>query len=224
MKADEVVRMENVSKFYNGSLNNTRGVTGINLCAFKGELLLILGPSGSGKTTLITLAAGLLKPTGGNVFLFGKNISSYSGMELQKIRADSIGFIFQNFLLIDSLTVKENINMVQGFSGKNNHTSPSDLLDKFSIGYLRDSFPSKLSQGEKQRAAIARAIANNAELILADEPTASLESSQGYEIIKLLGNYAREENKCVLAVSHDLRIADYADRKISIVDGRIQYS
>lgn len=221
MNGSEVVRLENVTKLYSGNSHQTRGVLDINLTAYKGEMLLLLGPSGSGKTTIITLAAGLLKPTEGKVYIFSKDVNQYSVKELQQIRADKIGFIFQSFLLIDSLTVIENIRLVQKFSGKHKHPKPAELLKKFSIEYTGNSLPRNLSQGEKQRAAIVRAAANDAELILADEPTASLESAQGYEIINLLKQYAREENKCVIVVSHDLRISDYADRILKIEDGRI---
>ncbi len=221
MNAGELVRLENVTKLYHDNNHQTRGVLNISLSATRGELLLLLGPSGSGKTTIITLAAGLLKPTRGEVYLFGKDINLYSIKELQHIRADRIGFIFQTFLLIESLTIIENIHLVQKFSGGHKHPKPEELLKKFSIDYAGNNLPRNLSQGEKQRAAIARAAANNAELILADEPTASLESSQGYEVINLLRQYAREENKCVIVVSHDLRISEYADRILNIEDGRI---
>lgn len=219
MSAD-IVKLENVTKLYYTNSHSVRGVKGIELSAAKGELLLILGPSGSGKTTIITLAAGLLEPTEGRVHLFGKDIRKYSRSELQEARADRIGFVFQTFLLIDSLTISENIKLVQGFSKKDGKAPPEELLRKFSIGHLKDNLPYKLSQGEKQRAAIARAVANNAELILADEPTANLDSEQGYEIIRLLGHYAKE-GKCVIAVSHDQRIAGYADRIVKIEDGKI---
>ena len=141
------------------------------------------------------------------------------------MRARRIGFIFQNFLLIDSISVVENIAMVLRFSGTRRAeaiTCARKLLDQFNIGYLARKLPSTLSQGEKQRVAVARAIANNPELIIADEPTASLDTSQGFDIIKLLHNYALEEKRCVIVATHDLRIADLADRVMRVVDGEIQ--
>ena len=141
------------------------------------------------------------------------------------MRARRIGFIFQNFLLIDSIPVIENIVMVLRFSGMRRTdaiTCAGKLLDRFHIGNLARKLPSTLSQGEKQRVAVARAIANNPELIIADEPTASLETSQGFDIIKLLHNYAQEQKRCVIVATHDLRIADLADRVMRVVDGEIQ--
>lgn len=219
---EKIITLENITKLYNINSHESRGVEDINICAARGEQLLILGPSGSGKTTIITLCAGLIQPSKGTVILFGKNVKDYSRSELQKLRADCIGFIFQTFLLIDSLTVTENIKLVQRFSKKRNQIPPEELLKKFGIYNLRNSFPGNLSQGEKQRAAVARAIANDPALILADEPTASLESNQGFVIIELLKKYAAEENKCVIVVSHDLRISKYADRILKIEDGKIK--
>ena len=141
------------------------------------------------------------------------------------MRARKIGFIFQNFLLIDAIPVVENIALVLRFSGMRRAeaiTRARKLLDQFNIGYLARKLPSTLSQGEKQRVAVARAIANNPELIIADEPTASLETSQGFDIIKLLHNYAQEQKRCVIVATHDLRIADLADRVMRVVDGEIQ--
>lgn len=219
-----IVQLQNVSKVYNGNEVKTAGIKEISLTASLGELLLILGPSGSGKTTLLTLIAGLIEPTEGKVLIFNRNIKEYSKSELQLIRATKIGFVFQTFLLIESLTVAENIKMVLTFASVQNDKIKlriRELLETFGIDNLADKVPSKLSQGEKQRAALARAIANNADLILADEPTASLESQQGFEIIKLLHSYAKNEKKCVIVVSHDLRITEFADRILRIEDGRI---
>ena len=222
-----IVQVENVTKIYHSNSHQHAGVVNVSLNAGSGELLLLLGPSGSGKTTLLTLIAGLIKPTEGHISLFNKNLISYSAPDLQRLRATRIGFIFQTFLLIDALNVFENINLVLRFAGKNGYHKKLkviSLLEKFSIAHLARHFPAKLSQGEKQRVAIARAIANDADLILADEPTASLASTQGFEIINLLHQYAKERNKCVLVVSHDLRLKDYADRILYLENGKLNYS
>jgi len=222
-----VLRLENVSKIFNGSGRGTIGVERVSFEARTEELLLLLGPSGSGKTTLLSLAAGLLQPTSGLVQLFGKSIESYSAAELQDLRAHQVGFIFQTFLLIESLTVSENVEVVLRFTGKSRKEARSraaSLLEMFEIGHLAEEFPATLSQGEKQRVAIARAIANGAGLILADEPTGSLESKQGLEIIRLLRDYAKSDHGCVVVASHDLRLVECADRVLRMEDGRLRSS
>jgi putative ABC transport system ATP-binding protein len=207
------------------NFHQSAGIKNINFFAGKGELVLFLGPSGSGKTTLLTLIAGLIEPAEGDLFLFNKNITCYSKAELQKIRAEKIGFVFQNFLLIESLTGEENIRLVLKFAGANGRLADEKinyLFNRFGISYLLKKFPASMSQGEKQRVAVSRAIANDADLILADEPTASLELNQGYEIIELLNSYSKDEKKCVIVASHDLRLKEYADRIIFLEDGKIK--
>lgn len=219
------VMLDGVNKIFLDGGQKFHAVKNLQLSASPGELLVLLGPSGSGKTTLLTLIAGLLSPTSGKILLFGRFVEDYSQRELQSMRAKRIGFIFQNFLLIDSIPAIDNIAMVLRFSGVRRSEAAvraGKLLHQFNIEYLAGKLPSTLSQGEKQRVAVARAIANNPELIIADEPTASLEASQGFDIIKLLHNYAHQEDRCVIVATHDLRIADLADRVISLVDGEIQ--
>lgn len=219
-----IVELVNVSKIFGSNEHKTAALQQVSLQASLGELLLLLGPSGSGKTTLLTLIAGLLKPTQGTVLLFGRNIESYSAKELQQMRAAKIGFIFQTFLLIDSLTVLENVGVVLRFTGKTRneaHHQARRLLNQFRIGHLAQKFPRTLSQGEKQRVAVARAIANGAPLVIADEPTGSLESKQGFDIIQLLQDYSKKQSRCVIVASHDLRIAEFADRILRLEDGML---
>jgi putative ABC transport system ATP-binding protein len=220
----DVVQLASVSKIFGSNEHKTIAVQDISLEASPGELVLLLGPSGSGKTTLLTLIAGLVEPTSGTVSLFGRNIEDYTSKELQKLRAARIGFVFQTFHLIDSLTVIENVALVVRFGGKTKTETKRQalrMLDQFHIEHLAKKFPANLSQGEKQRVAVARAIANGAELIIADEPTASLETKQGFDIIRLLHEYAKEENRCVIVASHDLRIVEFADRVLRLEDGVI---
>jgi ABC-type lipoprotein export system ATPase subunit len=156
--------------------------------------------------------------------LYNENISEMRPGELQQLRAKRIGFIFQTFLLIDSLSAIQNIELVLRFAKLNKKYIREQafyLLKQFGIEELAFKSSVSLSQGEKQRVAVARAIANNADLILADEPTASLETNQGMLIIELLHNYATKQNKCVIVASHDLRLKDYADRIIYLKDGEI---
>jgi putative ABC transport system ATP-binding protein len=224
MKDENIVSLQNVSKSYKINEHSSVGVKDIIFEAKLGELVLFLGPSGSGKTTLLTLMAGLLQSSEGSIRLFQKQIETYSSVELQKLRAKKIGFIFQTFLLIDALTALQNVELVLQFASKSKReaeTIARNLLMELQIKYLADKLPVTMSQGEKQRVAVARAIANNAELILADEPTASLDAENGSIIIELLHSYAKKNNKCVIVVSHDLRLKEYADRIIYLEDGRI---
>jgi putative ABC transport system ATP-binding protein len=219
-----VVRLDGVSKIFGSNGNRTFAVRDVSLEASSGELVLLLGPSGSGKTTLLTLMAGLVEPTSGTVSIFGRDVEDYASKELQRLRATRIGFVFQTFHLIDSLNVIENVALVLRFAGKTRAQAKRrarELLKQFHIEHLFRKFPANLSQGEKQRVAVARAIANGAELIIADEPTASLETKQGFDIIRLLHEYAKERNRCVIVASHDLRIVEFSDRVLQLEDGVI---
>lgn len=219
-----IISVKNVSKSYKINDHSTVGVNKINFDAKPGELVLFLGPSGSGKTTLLTLIAGLLQPSEGSINLFQKQITDYSSVELQNLRANRIGFIFQTFLLIDALTALQNIELVLLFASKSKRQAKiiaRNILKNLNIEYLSDKLPDTMSQGEKQRVAVARAIANNADLILADEPTASLDATNSLIIIELLHHYASRSNKCVIVVSHDLHLKNFADRIIYLEDGRI---
>jgi len=220
---ENIILLQNVSKLYKINEHTSWGVRDIDFQAKPGELVLLLGPSGSGKTTLLTLIAGLLRPSEGSISLFRNPIESYSKSELQNLRAGKIGFIFQTFLLIDALTSSQNIELVMKFNSKPKKEARKTvkaLLKDLRIEYLADKLPSAMSQGEKQRVAVARAVANNAELILADEPTASLDTENGSIIIELLSSFARN-NKCVIVASHDLRLKKFADRIINLENGMI---
>ena len=219
-----VTRLHRVSKVYQSHGNSYIALKEIDFSASRGELSLLLGPSGSGKTTMLTILAGFTKPTEGKVVLFEKDISNYSSKELQFLRANRIGFVFQTFLLIDALNVFQNIFLVLKFSNDNDLNKKQktfDAMEMVKISHLAKKFPSELSNGEKQRVAIARAFANDADLLIADEPTASLESKQGKEIISFLHSYASKFNKCVVVASHDLRLKSFADKIIYMENGEI---
>jgi putative ABC transport system ATP-binding protein len=226
MKPEEtkrcIVQLDAVTKIFGDNKHKTTAIRNVSLRASLGELLVFLGPSGSGKTTLLTLIAGLLRATSGRIVLFGTDIYHYSSQELQKLRATHIGFVFQTFLLIDALTVVENVAVALRFTGKSRnkaHLHAQELLQQFCIEPLARKFPPTLSQGEKQRVAVARALANNPDLIIADEPTGSLETRQGCEIIRLLHECAKKQNRCVIVATHDLRISEVADRVLRLEDG-----
>ena len=221
---DEVVRLIDVTKIYGGAGRETFALRNVSFQAHAGELVLLLGPSGSGKTTLLTLMAGLQCPTNGAVYIFGRQVTEYSIWELQRLRAVRIGFIFQTFNLIESLTVLDNVMLVMKFGGlhrKEARVRAEDFLGRFDVKQLSQASPRTLSQGEKQRVAVARALANGAPLIIADEPTGSLATKQGMDIVQLLRISVKKENRCVVVASHDERIADYADRVLYLADGAL---
>jgi len=224
-KNEQMVRLVAIEKRFDEGGHERVAVRLASLTAHRGELHLLLGPSGSGKTTLLTLIAGLQPPTAGQVCLFGRDLKKYTASGLQRLRAREIGFVFQDSKLIDSLSVLGNIVLVGRFAGRSRAEATAranDLLERFDLGYLRGRMPQRLSQGEKQRVAVLRAIANDATLILADEPTASLESAQGALVIRLLRDYAQERGGCVVVASHDLRLIAYADRIWRLADGCLQ--
>jgi putative ABC transport system ATP-binding protein len=215
-----IAHLIGITKIYDDRdiLNN------ISMKIHSGQLILLLGPSGSGKTTILTLCAGLIGPSTGDILLFGKRFEDYTKADLQYMRSRKIGFVFQNFNLLNGLTVLENVMVTLRFSGKNRTQAKSRAelkLKDLDIWHLKNNFPVTLSQGEKQRVAIARALAPEPEFIIADEPTASLGTNQGFEVIKILSDYSKQKNKCVLVASHDLRLRQFADRILSIENGEI---
>lgn len=222
--ADAVVRLERVTKTFDGAGPGTTALREVSFEVRPGEMVLFLGPSGSGKTTLLTLAAGLARPTTGSVSLFGRRVEDTRASELQRLRAERIGFVFQTFLLIDALTAEENVALALRFAGgrKSERAEKTRALFRdLGIGSLARRFPRTMSQGEKQRVAIARALANDPALVLADEPTGSLETRQGFDIIRLLHGQAKARNAALIVASHDLRLREFADRTLRLQDGTL---
>jgi putative ABC transport system ATP-binding protein len=219
-----VARLRDVSKRYHSAGRDGAGVHGISFDVAEGELLLLLGPSGSGKTTILTLMAGLLAPTEGMVAVEGRALAELSPAELQQLRARRIGVVFQSFNLLEPLTIVENLQIALAFAGRRGAGASRramDLLGEFGITHLAREHPSCLSQGEQQRAAIARAVACDPALILADEPTASLDSGNGLHVIELLRRYASRGNRAVVVATHDLRLTECADRVFRLQDGEM---
>jgi putative ABC transport system ATP-binding protein len=217
-----IAELAGVTKVFTRTGNEVIALNNVNFSVSEGEMILLLGPSGSGKTTLLTLLAGLQQPTRGEVSIFGKRVQDYHPADLQKVRASKMGFIFQTFCLLESLKVIDNVTLVMKFAGippKTASIRAMEFLERFGVGHLRNEFPGKLSQGEKQRVAVARAIAAGAKLILADEPTGSLPTEQGMAIIDFLHKIVASENVGVVIASHDERISKYADRINHIRDG-----
>jgi len=211
-----------VTKRFGDGETGVLAVRGVSLAVEPGEIVLIMGPSGSGKTTLLSMMGALLKPTDGSVHLDGTAISELSEGRLPDIRLRQFGFIFQDFNLLSALSVLENVAIVAelaGLKARAARDKAKALLTDLGLGERLDFLPEKLSGGEKQRVAIARALINDPTLILADEPTANLDSKIGHEIMRLLRRIAKDQGRSVVIVSHDERIRDIADRILWLEDG-----
>ena len=197
---------------------------GVSLDVFRGELTLLMGPSGSGKTTLLSIMGMLLKPTSGRVVLLGEDVTELNEANLPILRRKHIAFIFQTFNLLSALNGVENVEVtlgLQGIKGRRARRIAMELLDYVGLGDRWHHLPEELSGGEKQRVAVARALASPAELILGDEPTGNLDSKTSDQVIQTLRRLAHEENRAVLAVTHDDSLCDLADRVIRLKDGRV---
>ena len=197
----------------------------VNLSVESGNIKLLMGPSGSGKTTLLSILAGLLSPTGGRVELLGQDITKLSRAQLSRFRLENIGFIFQGFNLFPALTAIENVELaldLRGIRGKVARDRARDILEHVDLGDKTDYYPRDLSGGQKQRVAIARALVTHPKIVMADEPTAALDSRSGHAVMALLCQLAKDEGVTVLMVTHDSRIVDIADSIICLEDGEIQ--
>ena len=226
MAAPEVIlSMEGVTKVYGSGRSAVTALDDVSLQAHAGEVVLVMGPSGSGKTTLLTIAGALLKPTRGRVVVCNTDITAMGEDRLASIRREKVGFVYQSFNLLEALTALENVRLVAS-EGRRNGTMPQErakeLLSMLGLGHRLNALPKQLSDGEKQRVAIARALAKAPALMLADEPTANLDSKRGHEVVELLRRKALEVNKAVVIVSHDHRIREVADRVFWLEDGRLR--
>ncbi|WP_347272440.1 ABC transporter ATP-binding protein [Leptolyngbya sp. FACHB-36] len=196
---------------------------GVDLDIQRGDIQLLMGPSGSGKTTLLSILAGILTPTAGSVRLLGQEITRMSRDQLAHFRLENIGFIFQGFNLFPALTAVENIELALKVKGMRSKTARKrearDLLEQVKLLDKADQLPRDLSGGQKQRVAIARSLAGDPPLIMADEPTASLDSHNGHAVIELLRQLAKEGDRTVLIVTHDTRLIDAADHVAYLEDG-----
>jgi ABC-type antimicrobial peptide transport system, ATPase component len=220
------VQTVSLSKTYeNTSGVPFRAVAEVTLKVKQGEVLLINGPNGSGKTTLLSMLGCMLKPSSGNIKIIDQEVTAFDQQRLTAFRLQKIGFIFQAFRLLDSLTAIENVELVlnlKGIGRPDSRERAGVMLEELEISHRSNFFPKALSGGEKQRVAIARALAHDPELILADEPTGSLDSRAGQSAIELLRQAAGRRNKTVIIVSHDERIQYCADRVLRMEDGMIK--
>ena len=217
-----MIQLTNVSKVVTSGSENLTILHSLSLTVPNGQFVAVVGPSGSGKSTLLGLIAGLDAPTAGEVFLDGHNITQMSEDELAELRGAKIGFIFQSFHLIPSLTAYENILVPMEIMGiKHARERTQALLDEVGLHERGHHYPSQLSGGEQQRVAIARAFSNDPPILLADEPTGNLDSKNGAHIFELLLKLNRDRGTTLLLVTHDHVLASLADRQISLSDGRI---
>ena len=221
--SDIVLDAQGLSRRFGEGEAAVDAVRELGLEISSGEIVLIMGPSGSGKTTLLTMLGGLLRPSTGTIRVDGHELTAMSEAELPELRAHSFGFIFQDFNLMPSLTARENVEIalnIAGTRGPAAHARAGELLERLGLGARATFLPEQLSGGEKQRVAIARALANEPALLLADEPTANLDSRHGREVMRELRRIAKEEGRSVVIVSHDERLKEIADRVLWLEDGR----
>jgi putative ABC transport system ATP-binding protein len=219
------LQVSHVTRRFGSADIEVTAVRDVSLEVAPGEIVLIMGPSGSGKTTLLLMLGALLKPTEGTVKLNGAAISDLPESRLPDIRLRQFGFVFQDFNLLSALSVLENVALVAQLAGAKNgdaRKKASALLIELGLEHRLNFLPEKLSGGEKQRVAIARALVNDPALILADEPTANLDSRIGHEIMRLLRRIALEQGRSIVIVSHDQRIKDIADRVLWLEDGQFK--
>lgn len=221
----QTLQIMHVTKRYGSGATEVQAVRDVSLSVNPGEIVLIMGPSGSGKTTLLSMLGALLKPTEGEIHLNSTIISALAENRLPEIRLKQFGFIFQDFNLLSALSALENVAIVAELAGAKlgaARRKAASLLTELGLGERLNFLPEKLSGGEKQRVAIARALINDPALILADEPTANLDSKIGHEIMRLLRRIAKEQGRSVIIVSHDQRIKDIADRVLWLEDGEFK--
>jgi putative ABC transport system ATP-binding protein len=223
-ESNTVIRASGLSKIYREGATELRALQNVDLDVRAGELTLLMGPSGSGKTTLLSILGCILRASGGKLEVLGQDVSARAESELPRIRREAIGFVFQGFNLFPTLTARENVALaldVRGHRGTAARKRGDELLAEVGLGQKARSFPADLSGGQKQRVAIARALAGDPPILLADEPTAALDSTSGRTVIELLQRLAREHGRAVVLVTHDPRILSFGDRIIQLEDGRI---
>lgn len=216
----EIMKFDNVYKTFEDNGEKIEAFKKASFTLNSGELVAIVGPSGSGKSTLLTMMGGLQRPTSGQITFNGKNLSDMDEKQRNKLRFDEIGFILQASNLVPYLTIEEQFQLVDKFAKRKRNKEKSDkILDKMGILKRKNQYPGDISGGERQRAAIARALYTEPKLLLADEPTASLDSKKAIEVMKLLRDITNETDRTTVIVTHDTRLLEYCDRTFEVVDG-----
>ena len=216
---NKFIELKNVKKTYIIGEQKFNALDGIDLSINRGEFVVVLGPSGAGKSTLLNLLGGMDKTTSGVVLIGEDDIAKFNDKELTRYRANDVGFIFQFYNIMPTLTVEENINLIKDIT--NTSKNSKEVLKSVGLLKHKDKFPGELSGGEQQRVSIARAIMKNPKVLLCDEPTGALDSKTGVEVLKLLRKQSNEDTT-VIIVTHNALIADIADRIIKIKNGKVE--
>jgi putative ABC transport system ATP-binding protein len=218
------LQIEAVSKFYQVGSATIKAVDAVSVAVRSGEFVALVGPSGSGKTTLLAMLAGLLRPTEGGIIIDGRDLSSMSEQERTAFRRQKIGFTFQANNLVPFLTAQENVELMLRLNGKLDRAGKArakDLLERLGLGDRLNNLPRQLSGGQQQRVAIARALIHEPSVVLADEPTASLDTERAFQVVETFSAMIREQNRAGVMVTHDLRLVQYVDRVIQMMDGKL---
>jgi len=218
------LQTKSVSKFYQVGNATIKAVDSVSVQVKAGEFVALVGPSGSGKTTLLAMLAGLLRPTDGGILIDGGDLSAMSDKDRTAFRREKIGFTFQANNLVPFLTAQENVELMLRLNGKLDKAGQArakDLLERLGLGDRLNNLPRQLSGGQQQRVAIARALIHEPSVVLADEPTASLDTERAYQVVETFSAMIREQNRAGIMVTHDLRLVQYVDRVIQMMDGRL---
>jgi putative ABC transport system ATP-binding protein len=226
MAIEAQVQLQNVTKTYQMGEVQVHALCGLDLAVHEGEFVVIVGPSGSGKTTTLNLIGGLDSPTSGELIVAGTNVAGYDEKALTAYRRDQIGFIFQFFNLLPTLTASENVEFAVELverNGRKIHQRALALLEKVGLSERADHFPSQLSGGEQQRVAIARALAKDPLILLADEPTGNLDFRMGQKVLHVMQDLNRQEGRTVILVTHNTVIGQIGDRVVHLRDGQLAH-
>lgn len=219
-----ILQADEVTKTYGSGESVVRAVDAVSLSVQQGEFVALVGPSGSGKTTMLAMLAGLLKPTAGAIQIGGKTLTTMSDAKRTRFRGEAIGFSFQSNNLVPYLNARENVELMLRLNGKLNRASrqrTAELLERLGLGERMKNYPGQLSGGQQQRVAIARALIHEPQIVLADEPTASLDTERANQVVETFAELIHEQGRAGIMVTHDLRMCKYVDRVIRMRDGQI---
>ncbi len=220
----DIIQAETVNKIYQTRALTVHAVEDVSFTVKSGEFVALVGPSGSGKTTMLAMMAALLNPTGGRVSIDGQDLSALSDNERVRFRRERIGFSFQSNNLVPYLTVLENTELMLRLNhdlDKQTHSRALELLERLGLQDRLNSLPNQLSGGQRQRVSIARSLIHNPAVVLADEPTASLDSERAFQVVRIFADLIHEQQRAGIMVTHDLRMCVYVDRVIQMRDGRV---